>query len=181
MRAVKATDRTLAALRKADRLPTNIPGGKMRKGMYPGGFGGAGVTAYNGMFAVLDITDYSVDPPIYQLRILPGIVQVNRVFQIYAGGDINLPSFAYGEMPDDGYVVLEIEQNSDTLAITITLDVVNEGAATTSLGLHEGRVIIATATATEDTEAETSGRINIVQAQHGAAVCLIWGECPEEE
>jgi len=45
MRAVKATDRTMAALRKADRLPTNIPGGKMRKGMYPGGFGGGAAGA----------------------------------------------------------------------------------------------------------------------------------------
>lgn len=36
MRAIAATKRTISAIRKADALPTMVPGGKMRKGAYPG-------------------------------------------------------------------------------------------------------------------------------------------------
>lgn len=41
MKALAATDRTVQAIRKADALPTVIPGGKMRKGAYPGGGSGS--------------------------------------------------------------------------------------------------------------------------------------------
>lgn len=51
MKALAVTSRTVAAIQKADRLPTVIPGGKMRKGA---GTQDAEARAYSGPFAVVE-------------------------------------------------------------------------------------------------------------------------------
>jgi len=58
MKALAANSRTVSAIRKADALPTVIPGGRMRKGnvQTPGGS-----STYSGPFAVAKLTDTSVE------------------------------------------------------------------------------------------------------------------------
>ena len=60
MKAIAATQRTVLAIRKADALPNLLPGGKMRKGAYPGGTAGtstyfASIVSGSGLSYVADI------------------------------------------------------------------------------------------------------------------------------
>ena len=61
MRALAATDRTRVAIRKADALPTVIPGGKMRKGALPTKAGGGSSLIIAKVLSRSSARTYSVD------------------------------------------------------------------------------------------------------------------------
>lgn len=59
VKALAATQRTISAIRKADALPTLLPGGRMRKGAYPSS--GGGTTVYWAkVTGVTDANNYTV-------------------------------------------------------------------------------------------------------------------------
>ena len=58
MKILVSNPRTVQAIRKADALPTVIPGGRMRKGNVPGTSSGGD---YSGPFAVAKLTDTSAE------------------------------------------------------------------------------------------------------------------------
>jgi len=139
-------------------------------------------TKYDGMFAISDITDYSVEFPDYKISVKSGTVQINRSFYTIgaAGVELDLPAWAYGTDPAWGWVVVDIFLDPETVAPgEPEWDIIQEVSGVT-LDINYGRLIIGRASVLENEETGR-GKMLIVQDQYGAAFMPIWGECPEPE
>lgn len=106
MKVLTATNRTKSAIQKADRLVSVITGGKMRKGVYPGGFGNG---AYRGPFAVV-MSDSST------VKIYSYNADEDRSFVSLIIAGLTVIEFDESEVTvsGSGHIWIEITQESGT-------------------------------------------------------------------
>jgi hypothetical protein len=106
MKALIATPRTVSAIRKADRLPTVVPGGKMRKGSlsvsgdngcYP-----ARVLSKDGTTYLCDLYENGVGLPATRTNVPVLVLQIEPAETIPAGTWIMAAQSAIGAIGGGG-------------------------------------------------------------------------------